>query len=664
MAALSSCLIVGAASAEKRVIVLGFDGLDYDMMKTMIAAGRAPNFEKLAMTGTFDKLGTSIPPQSPVAWSNVITGMDSGGHGIFDFIHRDPKTLQPYLSTSKATDPEKFFKIGKYQIPLDGGKIELLRHGTPFWEVLEDHGIECTIVRMPANFPPSGTATRELSGMGTPDIQGTSGTFSFFTSDRTKFAGKRIGGGKVYPVRVRNNVVKASLHGPPNPFLQMEADSEQVFTVYLDPTEPVAKIVMGGDKKGFVAKAIDAIFGSERSEILLAEGEWSDWVSVELPLIPTQHVPVICRFYLRQVRPTFELYVTPLDIDPMNPALPISTPKSYAKHLAEATGRFYTEEMPEDTKALTEEVFTVEEFVRQSKMPGGEVVAQYPFVLSEFDHGFLFYYFGNQDQIGHMMWGRMDPGHPAYDPSVDVNYADVIPEVIEGLDTIVGMTLDALDADDTLIVMSDHGFSSWRRSMHLNAWLRDNGYLAVKDPDKADDGFLLNIDWSRTKAYGVGLNGLYINLRGREKYGIVDPQERRALMDEIAAKLLDAVDPGTGDRAVTKAYIAEDTFTSTEYLDVGPDMLVGYAKEMRCSNESAMGAVPNEVFSDNTEEWNGDHCMDHEVVPGVLFTNRPLAKPAPSLQNLASAILAEFGVDGFPGDVKDQIESVGYISSK
>ena len=641
---------VGAAetaSAEKRVIVLGFDGLDYEIIREMIAEGRAPNFEKLAMTGTFDKLGTSIPPQSPVAWSNFITGMDSGGHGIFDFIHRDPTTLVPYLSTSKAEDPEKFFRIGKYQIPLDGGKIELLRRGTPFWEVLEENGVECTIVRMPANFPPSGKATRELSGMGTPDILGTSGTFSFFTSDRTKFAGKRIGGGKVYPVRVRNHVVKASLKGPANPFLQEKKDAEREFTVYLDPTEPVAKIVIGDEER------------------VLAEGEWSDWVPVDLPLVPTQNVPVICRFYLRQVRPTFELYCTPLDMDPMNPALPISTPKSYAKELAEATGRFYTEEMPEDTKALTEGVFTIDEFVRQSKHPGGEVIAQYPYVLSRFEKGFLFYYFGNHDQVGHMMWGRMDPEHPAYDPTEDPKYEDVIPEVIEGLDRIVGMTIEALHEDDTLIVMSDHGFSSWRRSMHLNSWLRDHGYLAVKDPNLADDpGFLLNIDWSRTKAYGVGLNGLYLNLRDREKYGIVDGTERRALMDEIAAKLLEAVDPETGLRAVTKAYIAEDTFTSRDYLDVGPDMLVGYAKEMRCSNESAMGAVPAEVFQDNTEEWNGDHCMDHEAVPGVLFTNRPLAKPAPTLSNLASAVLAEFGIEGFPGDLKDQIESVGYIPSQ
>jgi len=259
----------------------------------------------------------------------------------------------------------------------------------------------------------------------------------------------------------------------------------------------------------------------------------------------------------------------------------------------------------------------------------------------------------------------MDPEHPAYDPTEDPKYEDVIPEVIEGLDRIVGMTIEALHEDDTLIVMSDHGFSSWRRSMHLNSWLRDHGYLAVKDPNVADDpGFLLNIDWSRTKAYGVGLNGLYLNLRDREKYGIVDATERRALMDEIAAKLLEAVDPETGLRAVTKAYIAEDTFTSRDYLDVGPDMLVGYAKEMRCSNESAMGAVPAEVFQDNTEEWNGDHCMDHEAVPGVLFTNRPLAKPAPTLSNLASAVLAEFGIEGFPGDLKDQIESVGYIPSQ
>ena len=125
--------------------------MDYSLSRELIDAGELPNFARLEKMGQFRPLETSAPPLSPVAWSNFITGMDSGGHGIFDFIHRDPKTMIPYLSTSRQT--------------ADGG-YELLRKGTPFWEVLEDAGVSTTILRIPANFPVTETASREISGMG------------------------------------------------------------------------------------------------------------------------------------------------------------------------------------------------------------------------------------------------------------------------------------------------------------------------------------------------------------------------------------------------------------------------------------------------------------------------------------------------------------------
>jgi hypothetical protein len=158
----------GHKTIGRRVIVLGFDGLDYGLTGELMASGRLPNFSRLAERGSFTALGTSIPPQSPVAWSSFITGLDPGRHGIFDFVHRDPKTMQPYLSTTRTEPASRTLKFGKWQVPLESGEVELLREGQPFWDVLEQHGVETTIVRMPANFPPSGTSTRKLSGMGTP----------------------------------------------------------------------------------------------------------------------------------------------------------------------------------------------------------------------------------------------------------------------------------------------------------------------------------------------------------------------------------------------------------------------------------------------------------------------------------------------------------------
>jgi predicted AlkP superfamily phosphohydrolase/phosphomutase len=621
----------GSAAAGHRVIVLGFDGLDYGVTADLMAHGRLPNFARLAKHGTFAPLGTSIPPQSPVAWSTFITGLDPGGHGIFDFIHRNPKTMEPYLSTTKTEPARRTVKLGPYQLPLSGGRVESMRRGKPFWEVLEDHGVETTVIRMPANFPPSGTATRELSGMGTPDILGTYGTFTFYTSEPFAFGGRTLSGGVVQQVDAREGVVRAVLEGPDNPFLQSPEKVSAEFTAYVDASKRYIKLVVGGEER------------------FIGLHEWSDWVPVAFKLMPTQTLHAECRFYLKQLDPEFELYASPLNLDPMSPAMPVSSPASYAAELARATGRFYTQGMPEDTKSLKTEVLNAAEFLEQARIAGDENKKQYRYVLNRFSGGLLFYYFGNVDQVSHMMWRPRDPGHPAYDPATDKPYEHVVEDLYIGLDAIVGETLQRLGSEDLLVVMSDHGFASWRRAFHLNSWLRDNGYLALLNPYRTEDaGFFSNVDWTKTRAYALGLNGLYINLKGRERSGAVDPTERDALMSDIAGKLLATKDPSTGGPAVTKVYRREQVYRVAGHEDIAPDLIVGYAKGTRGSDESALGGLPAEVIVDNKTPWSGDHCMDHETVPGVLLTSRGLRKRAPSLQTLAAAILAEFGIDGFP----------------
>lgn len=618
------------ASSAKKVIVLGFDGMDYGLTKKLMAEGRMPNFQKLADMGGFSPLGTAIPPQSPVAWSDFITGMDAGGHGIFDFVHRDPKTMEPYLSTSRSVSEPPIMTFGRWQIP-GSGKVELLRHGEAFWQELGNHGVETSIYRMPANFPPSGTATRELSGMGVPDINGDPGRFSFYTSELFAFSGKELSGGEVYEVDAFDNEVHAALHGPNNPFLQEPQELTTDFTAYIDPVEDAAKIVVGDEER------------------LLKVGEWSDWVPFELEMIPTQKVPAMVRFYLRQVRPEFELYASPINIDPENQALPVSYPADFAEDLAKEGGRFYTQGMPEDTKSLSDGVLDRDEFLAQTKITNDEIKRQYKIALSKFDKGLLFYYFGDTDQVSHMMWRSMDPDHPAYDPQVDAKYADVIPSLYQEMDGVVGYTLEHMDPDTVLVVMSDHGFMSWRRAVNLNSWLRDHGYLVVKDPTLRSGGDMFsNVDWSRTKAYGLGINGLYINLKGREKNGIVDPADKQALMDQIEADLLGLVDPSNGAQAVSRVFQSQRDYHDRGYLSIGPDMLVGYALHYRGSNESALGELTPDVFSDNTEAWSGDHCIDPAVVPGILLTSQPLPKKATKLENLAAAVLSEFGVERFP----------------
>lgn len=633
---LAGCGAGETRSAGRNVLVLGFDGLDYDLTRRLMDEGRLPNFARLAETGGFHKLGTSAPPQSPVAWSDFITGTDAGGHGIFDFVHRDPKTMAPYLSTSRVVadeDEGEPFTFGECQVPTSAGEMELLRHGTPFWETLEKHGVETTVLRMPANFPPSGTATRELSGMGTPDVLGTYGTFSFYTSELF-FDDSGISGGEVIEAWPENGVVASELVGPDNPFTRKKQKARAPFEVRIDPDEPVAKLVVGDEER------------------ILQVGEWSDWVPVSLDLgkcgklMMTPSIAAMARFYLKSLEPEFQLYVSPLNLDPTDPVMPISTPPDYAAELARESGRYFTQGMPEDTKALEGKILDRAQFLEQARLSRVEMLEQYRHVLADWKGGLLFYYMGTADQISHVLWDSLDPEHPRYDPEVSPAFADAIPEAYVALDGMVGYTLEHLPPDTTLVVMSDHGFTSWRRAFNLNTWLWQNGYLTVRDPEAALAAkFFGDVVWEKTKAYGLGINGLYVNLAGREKNGSVAESERLALMGEIRDKLLATVDPKTGQPAVTRVYLREETFSDGGWRDIGPDIIVGYAKGTRASSASSLGELSAEVFADNVDDWPGDHLMDHETVPGILLTNRPLAKPAPTLRDLGGAILAEFGVD-------------------
>ena len=647
----------GGLDSAKKVLVIGIDGMDYLITTRMMDQGKLPMLSTLAERGGFSPLLSSIPPQSPVAWSNFITGADPGGHGIFDFVHRTPEDYFPFLSTSKVVaPPEKAKVVGipvtnrfavpftDYVLPLAGGSTLNLRRGVAFWQVLEAAGVPCVIFKIPSNFPPVPSArglVKSISGMGTPDILGTYGTFSFYTTD--PFEGWRnVSGGYVYPVDVEDGAVRATLYGPPNDFKDYEKIAERTgeevpyqekkvgvdFEVYVDPENPVAKLVVGEE------------------EIFLEEGEFTDWVELEFEMVPMMvNVSGIARFYLKSAHPEFELYVTPVQINPADQVLPITDPPEYGKELVDAVGYFYTQNMPEDTKALEYGVFGNEEFVKQSGIVFDERLACFNHELEKFDEGLLYFYFGSLDQSTHAMWRCMDPSHPAYDPEKDPEFADYLERLYMKFDGIVGRTMSEVDDKTTVIVLSDHGFAPYYREVHLNRWLYDEGYLVLKPGVRPGDvEWLFGVDWSKTRAYGFGINGLYVNMKGREGQGIVARgAEADALIDEIAAKLEQVTDPKTGDRAVVKVYKAKE-FYHGPYVETAPDMVVGYGWGYRGSDAAATGQIPDELFNDNTNKWSGDHCADYHHVPGVLFSNKPVRHENPALFDMAPTILGEFGV--------------------
>jgi predicted AlkP superfamily phosphohydrolase/phosphomutase len=614
------------ASSNHRLIILGIDGMDPQLLQQFMQEGKMPNFAKLAAEGDFRKLTTSIPPQSPVAWSNLITGMNAGGHGIFDFIHRDPKTLEPYFSTSRVEGSKHSLSLGKWVVPLGSGSAEQLRKGEAFWQILDQHGVPNTVFRIPSNFPPVPAKGETLSGMGTPDLRGTYGTFSFYTDDPTASA-EAVEGGQVIPVQVENWRVAGNLIGPNNTFRKGAPPTTEPFSVAVDPLEAVAKITVQGQ------------------EFVLREGEWSKWVPVEFQLIPFfGNVKGMCRFYLKQTHPRFQLYVSPINIDPADPALPISTPSSYSRLLTDEAGEFHTQGIAEDTKALSDGVLDDNEYLQQARTVLAEHRRMFDAEFARFKQGVFFFYFSSLDLNSHMFWRLMDPKHPAYDATLAAANGSAIEKFYEQMDQVLGEVLPTLDSRTTLLVLSDHGFAPYYRSFNLNTWLLNNGYVKFKAGEQSDSNEpFANVDWSQTRAYGMGLNGLYINLRGREQNGIVDPATGDALLREIQGKLLAVKDPKTNLPVVTRADLASEAYQGP-YARSGPDILVGYNRGYRAGWRTILGAFPPEELEDNSNPWSGDHCMDFTLVPGVLLSNRKIAAETPALTDIAPTILAEFGI--------------------
>jgi len=621
--------IYGRARSAKKMIVLGLDGMDPVLTKRWIDEGRLPAFRKLLLQGgDFRPLRTSLPPQTPVAWSNFTTGMDPGGHGIFDFFNRDPKTYIPIFSATETSGAAKTIRIGKTVIPLSGGQIRNLRKGKAFWQVLEEAGVPATVFKMPSNYPPVESKQRTLAGMNTPDLKGSYGFFRYYTNEATAVIQEAGGGGEVHDVYVVGNRVEAELPGPVNTFRTDAPEATIPFQVFIDPANAAAKIVIQGQ------------------EFILKEREWSGWKHVSFSLIPTQSVHGICLFYLKEVRPKFKLYVSPINMDPARPALPISTPDSYAKELERRFGPYFTKGLPADTSALVNGVLDEEEFLTLDNMVYEESMAMLEYELGRFDEGLLFYYFSNADQRQHMFWRLTDPGHPAYDEKLAGRYGDVIARTYGEMDKALDMALRKADKDTVVVAMSDHGFNAFRRGFNLNTWLLQAGYHKLAKPWKqAESQFFDNTDWSKTRAYGMGLNSLYINERDREGEGIVAPgPDKDNLVREIVQKLEALTDPRTGERVILKAFVAKDTYRGKN-LEMAPDIVLGFNRGYRISWQSPLGGFPREVVEDNAQKWSGDHMTAPDVLPGIVFANRKIAAEAPALHDVTAAVLGVFGVE-------------------
>ncbi|MGA2598702.1 MAG: alkaline phosphatase family protein [Bryobacteraceae bacterium] len=580
---LATCGHPTSQAHGKRVIVIGVDGMDPNFLERHWSA--LPNLARLRDSGGLTRLATTTPPQSPVAWSTFITGADPAQHGLFDFVHRDPSTLQPLSSMGETIEPAHQIAIGPYLLPLSGARVRSFRVGQPFWQILADRGIPVTVVRMPTNYPPA-SAGDELAGMGTPDLEGTFGTFAYYTDDPEQPAGE-VSGGRIIAVgRVKDRVI-LPIAGPIDTLRRDRHSANLEMTVDVDPTEPVARFQISGH------------------QFILRQGEWSPWIHVRFQLIPhLASIAAMFRIYARELQPGFRVYRSPLNADPADPALPISTPPRWSRDLASRVGPFYTQGIEEDTSALRQGALTLPEYLEQTRLVSTEHHKILNDCLDHFQDGFLFFYFSEVDQNSHVLWKRHD---------------SELLETYQSVDRAIGNVLDRA-AGATIIVMSDHGFAAFDRAVNLNTWLQREGYL--------------------NKAYAMGLNALYINLAGREKNGIVQPgPQKDALIADLIHRLLAFRDPVTN-----QPVILDVTSPGRSTSPYEPDLIVGYAPPYRASWETALGAAPANVIEQNNDAWIGDHCMSASAVPGSLLGTRKPRLTDPSLKDLPVTILKEFGI--------------------
>ena len=629
------------------VFVLGVDGMDPQILGRMMDEGKMPALAGLAKEGAFQPLGTSNPPQSPVAWSTFVTGTDPGGHGVFDFVHRDPKTYNPIASaTPPPGEPGHAIALFGYYIPVGGSAPENTRTGTPFWDTLHAAGVDVEVYRMPGNYPPTASDAKVLSGMGTVDMRGGYGVYTWFTDQPVER--RREIKGDVQLVSVQDDdldgvpdTVRATLKGPPD-LLRLPPGKAPGESDYL--TVPVTLRID--------AEADVALVEAGGSRAVLRTGEWSDWMEVAFHPLPggVMALTGMVRFYAKELRPRFQVYASPVNISPTAPAQTISTPARFAPDLAGFLGPFYTQGMPEETNALKDGTFDDDDYAAQVALVQQDERRMLDLALDRFGRGDMtFMYLSDIDLQCHMLWRHKDPKnpqgppHPAHDEAAARGHADDIEGYYRHVDGLVGEVRRRLPADTLLIVMSDHGFQPFTREVHLDAWLRDRGWLVLKDGKTTGQIATGDVDWTKTRAYGIGFNSIYLNLAGREAQGIVAPAAADALMADIARALLELRDPANGKQVVRRVFRGKDAFHGPRAGE-GPDLVVGYDVGYGASDETTLGEITPEVMVDNRSRWSGNHLMDPDVVPGIIVSNRKITGEGYDLRDVTATILAWYGV--------------------
>ncbi|HSP07467.1 MAG TPA: alkaline phosphatase family protein, partial [Acidobacteriota bacterium] len=533
-----------------------------------------------------------------------------------------------------------------------------MREGTPFWVQAGSNGVRTTVLTVPLSFPPDDIPGGfMLAGLPLPDVRGTTGTFYYWATDLSDFElGDAEMGGKIARLEFTGDTANTVIVGPSSPILKAEQEALKKIPKDQRTIEQQARyeeLMASGYKDVKMDLAVQKIPGGVKltlpdHSLELKKGEWSPWVEEVFDITPIVKVHGMAQFFLVEDQPEVKLYMSPINWDPRNPPLPITKPNGWSKELVKEVGIFHTLGWAEATWPLNEERIDEATFIHDAYAAMDDRIKIMENELKKKNWNLFVSVYETTDRFQHMFFRLIDPKHPYYDAALAERYKDAIRDVYKRADKIVGTAMQYADADTTIMVVSDHGFHSFRKAVNLNTWLVMNGYMhlyGMEDKsytlnDLFDKGqFWVNTDWSKTRAYALGLGQIYINLQGREKFGTVAPgQEYSALQNELITKLRDFKDPGTGDRVIDDVYKRDDIYHG-EYVGNAPDLVVGFHDGYRVSWQTTLGGIPKDLVENNMKKWSGDHCsFDYKDTMGVFLTNKKVQKANPNLVDIAPTV--------------------------
>ena len=570
---------MAASSAVPRnlsTVLLGLDAFDPAIFEKLYGLGKLPYLGRMLELGGYARMEVANPPQSEVSWTSLASGLNPGQFGLFDFVHRHPQSYTPYPSL--LTTSRRWYGV-RFTAPHQAYSV---------FDFAVDQGFPATRLWWPATFPPDlGSPVRSISGLGTPDILGRLGAGVFLTPEspgpQSEYKTRLV-----LLDRVGQHHYRGQLPGPFKKAGFAQAPSHvDVDLQIID--EDLARVHVG------------------QAGLDLRPGRWSPILELQFPMRFGLAVHALTRIVARLDEGIPSLYVLPLQIHPLHPVWPLTSPPAFGKRIWREHGRFLSLGWPQDTTGLEEGLLTeslfdelcdsVFEFRRRLFLDE----------LDRFGDGILGAVFDSLDRVQHMHWRDRPERIAAW---------------YQKYDSLVGEILSQLAGrpETRLLVISDHGFADFDVKVDVNRWLQQEGYLVASDGQQA--GNLESVDWGRTKAYSLGLNSLYLNLKGREGQGSLDPAQKDSAGEELRRRLLDWKD-ASGHQVFSSVWLGSEAFSGS-LVERGPDLVLGFNAGFRASAENGLGGWTSKALRANQDRWSGDHCIDPQWVPGVLFSSEPL----------------------------------------